>query len=180
LLKFWNLFSRGADFLSKCGLILSGVFVIGMVLIVAADVFSRNVFVGPGLNATEYSAYMLVFIVYSGAAYSFSSGGFIRVELLRQLLPRKQRDILEIVLLIIALIYVVVLSFYFWKMIILSYTSGARSNDLSQWPLHWPQSIMGVGTIILILQLLASLGNTLLRLVGIQSEEEVKAVCHGE
>ena len=180
MLEIWKKFTRLADFLSKCGLAVASVFILAMVLIVSADIIVRTFYSGAGLNATEYSGYMMVFVVFAGVAFSFRNGSFIRVEILDNKIPQKFRRMLACILSFIALVYVIILSIYIWKMIILSYTSGARSNDVSQWPLYWPQSIMGIGSIILVLQLMAHFGNLLLNVAGQEEEKEAHQLCHGE
>ncbi len=142
------------DLFSKLGLLTSGFAILFMILLISVEVIGRRVLNFSTLIADEYSAYLLVVITFMGSAYTFKSGGFTRMEVIYSRFKRGGRLVIDLLINLIALLFLLVIDYWVWIHIISSYRSGTRSISIFQTPLFIPQSFMGIGITFLLLEAL--------------------------
>ena len=82
-------------------------------------------------------------------AYTFGEGGHIRITLFIEKLNKKFRKFFEIWCLTVASIFSGYLSFYFVKMLIISFKFKERSEGADEILIWIPQSPLALGSIIL-------------------------------
>jgi TRAP-type C4-dicarboxylate transport system permease small subunit len=158
MITIWEGYLRIVKIISKAGLAGAGLMVVLMLVCINFDVVGRWVFGSTFLDATELSGYFLVFLVFASVAYTFMHGGFIRVQFIYNKVPEKYRNWLEVLLTLLAFGYSSVLFKYFWVLIFQSVKAGTRSIGTTRILLQYPQMIMGIGAGILLLALIAHLG----------------------
>ena len=141
--------------LSDAGGWLSGAAIVLIMLLVCAEVALRNLFGTSTMVADEMSGYLNVAAVFLGLAYTLKDGGFIRVEIIYQALAGRAKAAAQWAILIASLAYAAVLLVFMWRYVEYSFSAGIVSTDVSQTPLWIPQSLIVVGALLLVLQLLA-------------------------
>jgi len=96
----------------------------------------------------EYSGYSMAAASFYALAYTFVEGGHIRITLFLEKASKKYKRFLEIWCLIIATIFSGYLSFYLWKMLIISYDFQERSEGADEILIWIPQTSVSIGSLI--------------------------------
>lgn len=133
-----------------------GVFsVIAMMLMISLSVMLRYLFHAPFKFTDEYSAYLLVIVVYMGFAYAMRKDEHIRVELLVRHLPKKVNAALEVIYPLVMLFLMGIYFRYSLSLFMESVRTRAVSLELAQTPLWIPHMFLWLGLGILGLELMA-------------------------
>ena len=96
----------------------------------------------------EYSGYCMAAASFYALAYTFVEGGHIRITLFLEKASKKYKRLLEIWCFIIATIFSGYLSFYLWKMLIISYDFQERSEGADEILIWIPQTSVSMGSLI--------------------------------
>tara|TARA_B100000965_G_scaffold348854_1_gene321700 strand:+ start:5295 stop:5780 length:486 start_codon:yes stop_codon:yes gene_type:complete len=96
----------------------------------------------------EYSGYSMAAASFYALAYTFVEGGHIRITLFLEKTSKTYKRFLEIWCLIIATIFSGYLSFYLWKMLIISYDFQERSEGADEILIWIPQTSVSIGSLI--------------------------------
>lgn len=128
--------------------LLGAAFVVGIAALITAQVIGRE-FGTQVKGADDLTAWSVVAAGFLPLAYTYRSGGHIRVTVLIELFQGIVRRVMELVVLLIALFFIGYLCFSGFDMVWDSF----RFNDLSQGliavPLWIPQLSIPVGTLVL-------------------------------
>ena len=135
----------------------AGITVFGLTLLIAAGVFSRRVLGSPLLSVDEVSGYLLLAIVFLGLAHTMKAGGHIRSDIVLAHVPAGVRGGLEVLATLLALLFALTLLVGNWALVAEYYGRGTLSFKYLQIPLWIPGSLLVVGVVLLVLQLLAQL-----------------------
>ena len=139
--KFLNSFYKFSGYLAAIFLILIlGTIVLG----ITSRIFGFYI---RGLS--EYSGYCMAASTFFALAYTFGEGGHIRITLFIEKLNKKIRKIFELWCLTIASIFSGYISFYFVKMLVVSFKFKERSEGADEILIWIPQSPLAVGSIVL-------------------------------
>lgn len=85
---FWKQYKKIIRKICVGGAILACVMLAILSVLVTVEVISRSVFGSSTLITDEYSCYLCVGLSFLGAAYAFSSGNFINVDILYAKFPQ--------------------------------------------------------------------------------------------
>ena len=96
----------------------------------------------------EYSGYCMAASSFFALAYTFIEGGHIRITLFLEKLSGIKKKLIEIWCLIIASFFSGYLSFYFIKMLIISYKFQERSEGADEILIWIPQTSVAIGSTI--------------------------------
>jgi TRAP-type C4-dicarboxylate transport system permease small subunit len=96
----------------------------------------------------EYSGYCMAAASFFALAYTFVDGGHIRITLFLEKLSGKKKKIVEVWCLTIASFFSGYLSFYFIKMLIISYKFQERSEGADEILIWIPQTSVAIGSTI--------------------------------
>jgi TRAP-type C4-dicarboxylate transport system permease small subunit len=124
---------------------------------VTAGVVARRVLNAPFLFVEELSGYVVLAIVFLGLAHTFRGGGHIRVDFLLGRTTGTARTALQAACLLVALAWAGFLLAGTWRLVHEYWTQGVRSFAYLQTPLWIPGSLMVVGAVLLVLQILSLL-----------------------
>ena len=102
----------------------------------------------------EYSGYSMAAASFFALAFTFVEGGHIRITLFLEKASKKYKRFLEIWCFIIATIFSGYLSFYLWKMLIISYDFQERSEGADEILIWIPQTSVAIGSLIFFLAVL--------------------------
>ena len=96
----------------------------------------------------EYSGYCMAAASFFALAYTFVEGGHIRITLFFEKLSGVKKKIVEIWCLLVASFFSGYLSFYFIKMLIISYKFQERSEGADEILIWIPQTSVAIGSTI--------------------------------
>lgn len=143
---------QALSFLSRLSALAAGVLVYSMMAGIVVYVILRKLGIGVYF-VEEYSGYSLVFMAYIGLAYTFRTGGHIRVDIVFGRLKPMVRAILEIAAIVAGLIILYMLSLETLGNALFSLKANFRSSFLTESPL-WPfQLFIPMGLTILGLEM---------------------------
>lgn len=140
-----------------------------MFLLMIAEIFARGVLESSLGFTWELSGYLMGIVVFLGAAHALRAGSHVRIMILLETVPRgvaKWVDVLATAGGALIVAYILkALHLLAWT----SYVRGTVSSTPERIPLFIPQSLLCLGALMLLLQLLARLV-TLLRRPAAQVE----------
>lgn len=165
--NFVRILEKITDFLSGK---LQAWLIFLLMVMVMVEVLARYLLQSPLSIAEEMGGYLLVSITFMGLAYTWKEGGHVRVELVVNMLPEKIKAWLRFITLIMATVFCFPLIIGSYQMIQDSLLFEARSGSWLRTPLVYPQSILLVGSILLLLQFVAEIIKALKSLNGAANE----------
>ncbi len=128
---------------------IAGAAVLAMVLLVTVDVLFRFLFGGSTRMAVEFSAYLLVVIVFFGLAYTQREKGHISIDFFVAKLPAGLRRVVNLLGLLLFLLLAVYLGYRTWGAMMTSFRFGSTSRtgiDIIIWPF---QAVIPAGLFLL-------------------------------
>ena len=129
--------------------------VVILMVMVVADIFGRKVLNKPVPMSYEVGAFMLVFIVFMGLAYSQRQRAHIRVEILTLRLPEKGRAIMDLVAFTLGVAIYGAIFYQTFKWSYHSFEIGEYVAGLVNIP-KWPsQFAVAFGALLISLQFLS-------------------------
>ena len=102
----------------------------------------------------EYSGYCMTAASFYALAFTFVEGGHIRITLFLEKASSSYKKFLEIWCLIVATIFSGYLSFYLWKMLLISYDFQERSEGADEILIWIPQTSVALGSLIFFIAVL--------------------------
>ena len=102
----------------------------------------------------EYSGYCMAAASFFALSYTFIEGGHIRITLFLEKFSGTKKKIIEIWCLSIASFFSGFLSFYFIKMLIISYKFQERSEGADEILIWIPQTSVAIGSTIFFISVL--------------------------
>jgi len=147
--------------------LLCSLFLMAMIVLIAAEAIARNIF-STSLQVTdEIGGYLLVALTFLSMSVAEAHGGFHRVELIQVRVGKKVRMISQIVFDLMSLGASALVT---WQLMRLTLNSW-RAEDVAptplQTPLWLPQSTMAIGMALLCFALLRTISAKVKHLRGI-------------
>ncbi|MDH3662440.1 MAG: TRAP transporter small permease [Alphaproteobacteria bacterium] len=140
-----------------CGAI-AAIAIVALAMLVAASIISRllGVYVG---GLTEGAGYAMATAGSFGLAYTFGSGGHIRVDLVLGMLSTRARSGAELIAMILTTAAILYLAWFMVRMVRISFEYGDLSDGSDGLPLWLPQLPAAIGFCVFALALLHHLIN---------------------
>lgn len=151
-----NAFSRFANTLSTAAGILAGACIVGILVLVCAEVVLRQ-FKMSMLVTDEIVGYLNAAAVFLGLGYTLKSGGFIRVEIVYDSMPRPIKLLARWIFTIIATGFVAIILYYSVLHVMYAFNQDTRAVSVLNTPEWVPQAVMVAGLAVLLVQLVAFL-----------------------
>ena len=117
---------------------LSGFVIFSLMCLVTIAVVCRRALQQPLIFSEEYSAYMMVFCVYLGAAYALREDAHIRVDVVTIRLGERLRTYLRAVTSCLSIVYGVVLTWKTIALVIYYREIGHRAMSVLETPTWIP------------------------------------------
>lgn len=136
---------------------LQGCLVFFLMILVMIEVMGRYVLESPLSIAEELGGYILVSITFMGLGYTWKERGHVRVELVINMMSKKLRTWLRLLTVILAAAFCGPLITGSYAMLQDSLLFEARSGSWLRTPLVYPQSILLVGSILLLMQFIVEI-----------------------
>lgn len=138
--------SRGLDTVSRMAGLLS---ILIMMLIISYEMFMRYAMNSPTAWVTEYSGYLLLGVVFLGAAHVHLTGQNINTTFVLNRLGGPARRVLQGANAWFALLVLTLLGWKYLAFVHSEYTSGTRDWGLMGTQLWIPQSVVAIGYALL-------------------------------
>ena len=124
-----------------------------MMTLVTVAVFSRRLFGYSMVFYDEYSAYMMVFCVFLGGAYTLQQDGHVRVDFVVIRLQPRTRKIFRLITSIFSFSYGLIMTWQTAKLVLYYKEVGQRALSIMETPTWIPAIAVPVGLLILSLQM---------------------------
>jgi TRAP-type C4-dicarboxylate transport system permease small subunit len=144
---------RPFGLLERASLWLSALCMIGMALLILAEVVLRGVFNSTTEHSDELVGYLLVGVSFLSLALCQSRGAFHRVEMVQMRLGPRGKAVSLLLFNILAFGYVAITDWYFLQFVLSSYRREAVASTALATPLWIPESVMVVGATMLLVVL---------------------------
>ncbi|CAB1076123.1 hypothetical protein D1AOALGA4SA_3921 [Olavius algarvensis Delta 1 endosymbiont] len=141
-----------------------------LMVMLLVEVLTRYILRSPLSIAEEMGGYLLVSITFMGLAYTWKEKGHVRVTLIFSRLPPRIARPIRFITLILATAFTVPLVKACWDLLADSMLFESRSGSWLRTPLVYPQTILLVGAVLLLLQLLVEILKAVMAMK--QSEEK--------
>ena len=139
--------NRSLIYIYKVSGYIGAIFLICVAVFILTGIMSR-IFGFYIRGLAEYSGYCMASASFFALAYTFVEGGHIRITLFLEKLSGLKKKIIEIWCLTVASFFSGYLSFYFIKMLIISYKFQERSEGADEILIWIPQTSVALGAII--------------------------------
>lgn len=144
---------RFIAWLGYVGIGMGAVSIVLAMTMIISNVIMRYIFKSPLQGIEEYSAYLMLVVVYMGLAYAMRLGRHINVEVAIRWLPKRARGGLEVVVSMVGLALMSVYFWFAWQLFMSNLQHGVRSIDVSGIPMWIPQIFVWLGLLFLCLEM---------------------------
>ncbi|MGL1835117.1 TRAP transporter small permease [Rhodocyclaceae bacterium SMB388] len=155
---------RLGDRVVGLGRVIAELCLLAMVILIAVDVVLRNVANRSLLITDEVSGYLLVAIVFFGAAHSLRSGAFLRIAFLFEAMPKRARAVMAVVFDAAAVVLTVLLLYQLGRFTWRNWEFETVATTLLETPLWIPQSVMVLGCAVFLVAVLLELTDSVIGL----------------
>ncbi|MEC9435326.1 MAG: TRAP transporter small permease [Pseudomonadota bacterium] len=152
--------------LTGAGHALAGVAMLAMMAMIAAEVICRGFLGFSLLLVDEVGGYLLVAILFLGAADAFRTGSLLRVDYVFAALSGRPRLALSLAFNIGSLVFAVLLDRALIRQVESAWDRGTQAPTLLATPLWLPQIVMPLGASLLVLALLGAVIADAMALAG--------------
>ncbi|MFI5031569.1 MAG: TRAP transporter small permease [Reyranellales bacterium] len=157
---------RPFNILERISLWLSGFCMIGMIVMILAEVILRGAF----NSSTEYSdelvGYLLVGVSFFSLALCQGQGAFHRVEMVQSRLGPGGKAVSSLIFNLLSLAYVALTDWYFLQLVMSSYRRDAQASTSLATPLWIPETVMIFGATMLLIMLVKAVVDDIRRLAS--------------
>lgn len=149
---------------------LAGLAVLAIVALITYDVAMRFFFEQPQLFVDEVASFLELFVIFGGLAFTFRTGGHVRVDLLTGRLPGRARAWLRVVAFVLGLVFLAIVIWTTAQSALTAYRYG-RVSAVMLYPLWAPMALIPLGLALLGAVMLLALGAQLRALRGPRADE---------
>ena len=126
---------------------------IGMVMLILAEIFLRGLFNSTTEHSDELVGYMLVGLTFLSLALCQGRGAFHRVELVQMRLGPRGKAVSALIFDLLSFGYVALTGWYFLQFVMSSYRREAMASTALATPLWIPETTMVAGAVLLMVAL---------------------------
>ena len=149
---------------------LAGLAVLAIVGLITYDVAMRFFFEQPQLFVDEVASFLELFVIFGGLAYTFRTGGHVRVDLVTARLPGRTRAWIRLGGLVLGLGFLAIVIWTTAQSAVTAYRYG-RVSAVMLYPLWLPMALIPLGLALLGAVMLLALGAQLRALHGPRPDE---------
>jgi TRAP-type C4-dicarboxylate transport system permease small subunit len=156
--------------LARSASTLAGVAVLAIVALITYDVAMRFFFEQPQLFVDEAASFLELFVIFAGLAYTFRTGGHVRVDLLTGRLPGRARAWLRVAGLVLGVVFLLIVIWTTGQSALTAYRYG-RVSAVMLYQLWPPMALIPLGLGLLAAVMLVALGAQLTALRSSRPDE---------
>ncbi|MEA2808057.1 MAG: TRAP-type transport system small permease protein [Rhodospirillaceae bacterium] len=158
--------ARPFNVLERASLWLSAICLIGMVLLILAEVILRGLFNSTTEHSDELVGYFLVGLSFLSLALCQSRGAFHRVEMVQMRLGPRGQAVSTLIFNLLSFGYIALTDWYFLQFVMSSYRREAAASTVLATPLWIPETAMIVGATMLLIVLGKAIVDDIRKLVS--------------
>ena len=151
--------------LSWAAALLAGIATLAIAVCISADVLLRYFLNSPLLFVDEVASFLLVLVIFGGLAYTFLSGGHVRVDLITTHLPPALRAWLRAAGLALGIAFILIVSWTTLQSALTAYRYG-RVSTVMLYPLWAPMLLIPAGLLLMSAVMLGALRRQLRAALG--------------
>ena len=151
--------------------LLAGFATLAIVLLITYDVTMRYFFNDPQVFVDELASFLEVLVIFGGAAYTFRTGGHVRVDLLTSHLHPARRAALRVVTLLMGVVFLSIVLWVTTQSAITAYQYG-RVSAVMLYPLWLPMAVIPAGLALMAVAMLLTLVRQLRAMLGPRSARD--------
>jgi TRAP-type C4-dicarboxylate transport system permease small subunit len=144
---------RPFNLIERVSLWTSAFCLIGMTLLILAEVVLRGVFNTTTEHSDELVGYLLVGVSFLSLALCQSRGAFHRVEMVQMRLGPRGQAVSALIFNLLSFAYIALTDWYFLQFVMSSYRREAAASTVLATPLWIPETAMIVGATLLLVVL---------------------------
>ena len=144
---------RPFNLIERASLWMSAFCLIGMTLLMLAEIVLRGLFNSTTEHSDELVGYLLVGVSFLSLALCQSRGAFHRVEMVQMRLGPRGKAISELIFNLLAFAYIALTDWCFLQFVMSSYRREAAASTVLATPLWIPETAMIVGATLLLIVL---------------------------
>ena len=155
LLRVHQLFDRALTLIENAAVAIAAIAMLAAMVLTSLDAVMRYAFSAP-ISFQQYLTenYLLVAMVNMALAWGFRMGGYIRIETMLTILPRRLANGAIRLGLLVSAAYVAALAWMAWGTFWEAYVKGSTHFGEIDWPVSWSWVWIPVGCGLLALRLL--------------------------
>ena len=162
--QLWIRLTRSINTVNRIGVVLAEIALILLLLLVFHEVIARYLFDRPTTYSVELSEYLLIFIAFIAGGWVLREDKHVRMRSLVNLFPTRLRQGIRCLNLLLVFSFCAVLVWQGTRSAMMAFHGGYHSSSLLNVPMWLPYSVIPLGALLLALQSIVSLGETLARL----------------
>jgi TRAP-type C4-dicarboxylate transport system permease small subunit len=136
--------------------LLAGFATLAIVLLISYDVTMRYFFNEPQVFVDEVASFLEVLVIFGGAAYTFRTGGHVRVDLVTGRLRPAARAWLRLLTLALGVVFLSIVLWVTAQSALTAFRYG-RVSAVMLYPLWLPMAVIPAGLALMALAMLARL-----------------------
>jgi TRAP-type C4-dicarboxylate transport system permease small subunit len=144
---------RPFNLVERVSLWTSAFCLIGMTLLILAEIVLRGVFNTTTEHSDELVGYLLVGVSFLSLALCQSRGAFHRVEMVQMRLGPRGQAVSALIFNLLSFAYIALTDWYFLQFVMSSYRREAAASTVLATPLWIPETAMIVGATLLLIVL---------------------------
>lgn len=157
---------RPFDLIERLSLWTSSICMIGMVLLILAEIVLRGVFNSTTEHSDELVGYFLVGLSFLSLALCQSRGAFHRVEMVQMRLGPHGQAVSALIFDALSFGYIALTGWYFVQFVLSSWRREAMASTALGTPLWIPETVMVVGAAMLLITLGKAIATDIRKIVA--------------
>ena len=145
--------ARPFTLIERISLWLSAVCMIGMVVLILAEVVLRGAFNSTTEHSDELVGYLLVGVSFFSLALCQGTGAFHKVDMVQMRLGPRGKAVSALIFDLLSFGYIALTNWYFVQFVLSSYRREAQASTMLATPLWIPETAMVVGATLLLIVL---------------------------
>ena len=145
--------SRRLTLIERLSLWLSAFCMIGMIVLILAEVVLRGAFNSTTEHSDELVGYLLVGVSFFSLALCQGTNAFHRVEMVQMRLGPRGRALSSLIFDLLSFAYIALTNWYFIQFVMSSYRREAQASTMLATPLWIPETVMVIGATMLLIML---------------------------
>ncbi|WP_152656675.1 TRAP transporter small permease [Oceanobacillus sp. CFH 90083] len=152
-----NKLYKFSDLLIKYAGYIAGILIFMTTLMTFYEVISRSFFGMPTAWATELSTYAIIGSCFLGTAYAVRTYAHITVDLLVNRMNEIMRKIFSYICNVLGLFFSILLTWYGFKHVSMTFELGVTSTSLLRIPMYLPELFIPIGGVLLVIAFILQL-----------------------
>ena len=168
----WKAYCHAVRKVPKISSYIAAAATVLMSLIIFVEILYRNIFGASTLIADEFGSYFLCASTFFAGPLLMAEDGFLRVDILYTRFTGLTKKICDTIIWVTGIICCCYMTRFCFHVVQSSYNMHSVSAYITKTPMVYPQSIMVIGFVLLILEMTVKLGEVFLPSIDDEEKKE--------